>query len=104
MRSLFNSSRVLTILALSLTAFLLMSADGNAQKSGLNSQAAKELSAAGVDKYLGEFTPVSSERFPEPFSLDWTKHTFDTDGGDGPICIAGTDYSVSPKREIQRSS
>jgi hypothetical protein len=93
MRSQLTGSRVLTILAFSLTAFLLMSADGNAQKSGLNSQAAQELSAAGVDKYLGEFTPVSSE----PFNLDWTKHTFDTDGGNGPICIAGTDYSVFTK-------
>ncbi len=24
----------------------------------------------------------------------WTKHTFDPAGGDGPICIAGTPYSV----------
>jgi hypothetical protein len=93
MRSLFNSSRVLTIFALSLTAFFLMSANGNAQKNGLNSQAAKELQDVGVDKYLGAFTPVSSE----PFNGDWTKHTFDSDGGDGPICIAGTDYSVFTK-------
>ncbi len=92
MRTRFDSSRVLTILALSLTAFLLMSADGNAKPAGLNNQAAKELSDAGVDKYLGAFTPVSSEPFAE-----WTKHTFDTDSGNGPICIAGTPYSVFTK-------
>ena len=90
MRTHLNSSRVLTILALSLTAFLLMSADGDAKQKGLNSDAAAELSASGVDKYLGQFTPVSSTDFGE----GWTKHTFDPDGGNGPICIAGTPYSV----------
>ena len=90
MRTHLNSSRVLTILALSLTAFLLMSADGDAKQKGLNSDAAAELSASGVDKYLGQFTPVSSTDFGE----GWPKHTFDPDGGNGPICIAGTPYSV----------
>jgi hypothetical protein len=93
MRTRFTSSRVLTILSLSLTAFFLMSATGEAQKPGLNSQAEKELRATGLDKYLGEFTPISSE----PWAVDWTKHTFDSDGGDGPICIAGGEYSVFTK-------
>ena len=40
MRTRFNSSRVLTILALSLTAVFLMSAEGDAQTDkGLNSDA-----------------------------------------------------------------
>jgi hypothetical protein len=94
MRTRFNSSRVLTILALSLTAVFLMSADGIADSpKGLNSQAKKELSDAGVDKYLGEFTPASST----PWAQDWTKHTFDTADGDGPTCIAGTPYSMFTK-------
>jgi len=90
MRTRFTSSRVLTILALSLTAVFLMSANGEAGPPGLNADAEQELSDAGVDKYLGEFTPVISEDVGD----GWTKHTFDPDGGDGPICIAGTPYSV----------
>ena len=75
MRSRFTSSRVLTILALSLTAVFLMSAEGDADSpKGLNNQAAKELSDVGVDKYLGAFTPVSVRRSGHG---GWTKHTFD---------------------------
>jgi len=50
----------------------------------------EELRAAGVDKYLGELTPVSLEELSD----GWTKHTFDPDEGDRPSCIADTDYSV----------
>jgi hypothetical protein len=57
---------------------------------GLNADAIGELQDAGVDKYLGEFTPVISEDAGD----GWTKHTFDRDGGDGPICIAGTPYTA----------
>ena len=57
---------------------------------GLNADAADELRSAGVDKYLGLFTPISSVDVGD----GWTKHTFDSDGGNGPICIAGTDFSV----------
>ena len=34
----------------------LMGADSNAEPKGLNPQAARELSDAGLDKYLGAFT------------------------------------------------
>jgi hypothetical protein len=57
---------------------------------GLNPAALGELSDAGVDKYLGQFTPISSTDVGD----GWTKHTFDFDFGSGPICIAGTDFSV----------
>jgi hypothetical protein len=60
---------------------------------GLSPKAYVELHQAGADKYLGEFTPVASEEIGE----GWVKHTFDSDGGNGPICIAGTDYSVFTK-------
>jgi len=63
---------------------------GNESGRGLNPQAAAELRDAGVDKYLGQFTPVSSADVGD----GWTKHTFDVAAGAGPICIAGTDYSV----------
>ncbi len=61
-----------------------------ARCKGLDFFALLELHAAGVDKYLGEFTPVSTEDVGD----GWTKHTFDTEGGDGPICVAGTPFSV----------
>jgi hypothetical protein len=57
---------------------------------GLNEQARQELIDSGVTKYIGEFTPVSSTDVGD----GWTKHTFDTDGGNGPICIAGTAFSA----------
>ncbi len=57
---------------------------------GISLQALLELKAAGVDKYLGQFTPVSST----PVGDGWVKHTYDPDGGNGPICIAGTPYSA----------
>lgn len=60
---------------------------------GLNQQARSELHAAGVDKYMGDFTPVLSEDVGE----GWTKHTFDPNGGAGPICVAGTPYSAYTK-------
>jgi len=59
-------------------------------RKGLNADAAQELREAGVDKYLGQFTPISTEDVGD----GWTKHTFDSLFGAGPICIAGTDYSV----------
>ena len=84
---------------LSLAVVLLVSGTAGADVSGLNARALDELRNAGVDKYLG--TSVSEET---PYG-DWTKHTFDPqyaldptyDSGlraDGPVCIAGTDYSV----------
>ena len=60
---------------------------------GLNPQATAELEAAGVNKYVGEFTPAVSFDVGE----GWIKHTFDPDGGDGPICIAGTAFSAFTK-------
>jgi hypothetical protein len=59
-------------------------------KIGLNFMAFAELQASGVDKYLGEYTPVATEDVGD----GWTKHTFDPDEGNGPICIAGTPFSA----------
>ena len=94
MRTRFTSSRVLTILALSLTAFLLMSANGDAKQKGLNSDALDELTDAGVDKYLGTSMALDSDWGA------WTKHTFVdplTGQPNGPVCISGTPYSVFTK-------
>ncbi len=63
---------------------------GKQRARGLNPEAMEELVDSGVTKYMGEFSPVSSTDVGE----GWVKHTFDPDGGDGPICIAGTPYSA----------
>jgi hypothetical protein len=63
---------------------------GKKPPRGLNDDAAAELSAKGVDKYLGQFKPVQEIDVGD----GWTKHVFDPDGGDGPICIAGTAFSA----------
>ncbi len=81
-----NSIRLLLV-GLVLTGVALM---GLGLPRGLNFNAFQELSDAGVDKYIGEFTPVLSTDVGD----GWTKHTFDPDGGNGPICIAGTPFSV----------
>jgi hypothetical protein len=75
-----------------LVALLLLAIGllGNNCNRGLNPQAFSELANSGTYKYIGEFEPVSSVDVGD----GWTKHTFDPDGGNGPICIAGTDYSV----------
>jgi hypothetical protein len=73
--------------------------DSGESPQGLNRAAAKELSEAGVDKYLGTSRSVASD-----YGV-WTRHDFDPvylpDASypsgirpDGPVCIAGIPYSV----------
>ena len=83
----FSKFKYLNLIALVLASIMLMGAES---PKGLNGDAFSELSDSGVDKYLGAFTPVASTDVGD----GWTKHTFDPDGGAGPICIAGTPYSV----------
>ncbi len=90
MRSLKSIRLLLGGLALTGVAFNSASAG---PPKGLNPDAFAELSVAGVDKYLGEFTPVASTDVGD----GWTKHTFDPDfgpGPNGPVCIAGTAFSA----------
>lgn len=61
---------------------------------GLSQQALDELTAVGVNKYLGQFTPVSSEKGAD----GWVQHRFDAAGGEGPVCIDGSEYSVYTRR------
>jgi hypothetical protein len=86
---MFLGSNGLGALALVSAASLLLGMNCNGGR-GLNSDALFELHAAGVDKYVGQFAPVSSVDVGD----GWTKHTFDPDGGNGPICIAGTPFSA----------
>jgi hypothetical protein len=79
--------------------FLLCSPDismgdpGEQTANGLNPVAMSELSSAGVDKYMGQFEPMLSEDLED----GWVRHTFDTAGGSGPICVAGTPYTTFTK-------
>jgi len=84
-----NMSKYFRILGLILISFMLMGAGGKTER-GLSGDAYMELNDSGVDKYLGAFTPA----FSTDVGDGWTKHTFDPDAGNGPICIAGTPYSV----------
>ena len=43
-------------------------------RKGLNAAAVQELREAGVDKYLGQFSPILAEDVGD----GWTKHTFDS--------------------------
>jgi hypothetical protein len=80
------------ILGLLPIAVLLL---GAGRQRGLDPQAFDELAAAGVNKYMGAFEPVTSEELVD----GWVKHTFDTDGGNGPVCIAGTPFTVFTKAQ-----
>lgn len=80
----------IALVCLFVTSGAALAEPGKKAPRGLNADAAAELSVQGVDKYLGAFTPVASQDVGD----GWTKHTFDPDGGNGPLCIAGTPYSV----------
>jgi hypothetical protein len=62
-----------------------------AKPPGLDPQARKELRDTGLDRYVGKFKPATA---PEDAGGGWDKYTFDTEGGEGPICIAGTPLTV----------
>ena len=87
MRSSSDRAKRFTLVSLLVVGVMLL---GNGCPRGLNLDAFVELADAGVDKYLGEFTPISSTDVGD----GWTKHTFDPDGGNGPICMAGTPFSA----------
>ena len=91
-------SGLLLVLFLSLSSGAAL-----ADVSGLNAKAMDELRAAGVDKYLGTSQSVASD-----YGV-WTRHDFDPNyvldptypagaRPDGPVCIAGTPYSVFTRK------
>ena len=70
-------------------------ADGNFRRwsIGLNRVAKQELIDAGVNKYVGKFEPAASFEVAGGF----TQHLFAQHLDGGPLCIAGTPYSVFTK-------
>ncbi|MEM6746992.1 MAG: pectin acetylesterase-family hydrolase [Pseudomonadota bacterium] len=93
LRRLLSVAAVAAATTLPLCDAAMASGWHKSRHEGLTRKAAWELRRANVDKYLGEFAPSSSESF----AVDWIRHDFDSDDGDGPICISGTDYSVFTK-------
>jgi len=81
----------LSILSLSTAA----NADGKYRRwsIGLDRDAKRELIHAGVNKYVGKFEPVASV----DAGGGWTHHVYDANFDSGPLCIAGTPYSVYTK-------
>jgi hypothetical protein len=77
------------LLALLLASVALMGADARGPV-GLKPGAYVQLDKAGLTKYLGRFTPSSSTAIGD----GWTRHDYDADEGNGPVCIAGTPYSI----------
>lgn len=87
---------MIMVFAVVLLSFsVLASADDKGRGGqGLSQQARQELSDAGVDQYLGEFAPAVSSDAGD----GWIKHTYAPNyRGDGPLCIAGTPYSIFTK-------
>ena len=80
-------------LALIFASSVASSDNDRHKRKGLNQQAEQELVDAGVSKYVGLFEPA----FSSDAGQGWTKHTYATDPFAGPICIAGTPYSVFTK-------
>ena len=66
----------------------------SAGSKGMDPWALLELSTVGVDKYLGQYSPVKTEELGD----GWIKHSFDSDEGEGPICIDGSQYSVFTRK------
>ncbi|MEL7536635.1 MAG: pectin acetylesterase-family hydrolase [Pseudomonadota bacterium] len=88
-----KSIRLVVCLVAGLMAADAALADWRWFSPGLDRQAKRELRQAGVTKYLGHFTPTSSE----DVGGGWVRHRYDQNQGGpfgGPICITGSEYSV----------
>jgi hypothetical protein len=94
-----NNYRLFIRWAVCLSVLLLVGGNVNADVSGLNASAMDELRDADVDKYLGTSVSTGSDHGV------WTEHAFNPNytpdptyplgaRPDGPVCIAGTEYSV----------
>ncbi len=86
-------NRLITALVLLSLSTAGLTGPANHGRKGLSEQAKQELSAVGLDKYLGQFSPAASF----PVGQGWFQHIFDPGPDTGPMCIAGTPYSVYTK-------
>jgi hypothetical protein len=88
-----KSFAILLLSAVLLFASGVTNADKGSKKKGLNDQAKQELIDAGVTRYVDQFAPAASN----DVGAGWTEHTFAPNPVAGPMCIAGTPYSVFTK-------
>ncbi len=65
--------------------------EAGADPKGLNRKARKELIEAGQGQYIGQFEPAGP---PEDVGGGWDRYVYDTEGGEGPVCITGTPLTV----------
>lgn len=56
---------------------------------GIDPHARKDLADTDVNRYVGAFLPNAAEAMG-----DWTRYSYDTQDGDGPLCITGTEFAV----------
>src|SRR5215831_5938497 len=83
---MLRSRKSLVVLALS---GLALAALGVRCPIGLDAEAFVELHAVGVDRYVGRFEPSESWQVGP-----WTKYRFDTQQGQGPVCLDGAPFAV----------
>ncbi len=89
---LIHRARPLPLTLLCLTALLAACSDGSDNRSDPAPRAMpfQELYDQGIDRYLGLYTPMTSE-----VNGDTTVHTFGT--GDGPLCQDESPYIMSTR-------
>ena len=97
MKTKHNSLEV-RLIAVGLAAFIVGCSDGSDPRPPAPEPEPEplivpfqELYDQGVDRYLGEFTPMTSE-----VDGDTTVHTFGAMDG-GPLCLRGGEYAMSTK-------
>ncbi len=89
-----NFARNIALLTVLVAGCGLAWAGGENGKVGLSADARADIAQSGMARYLGRFAPVASTDIGQ----GWTKHTYAQNFfGDGPMCIAGTPYSVFTK-------
>ena len=71
--------------------FIIGCSDGSDGGNGSTTAPFQELYDQGIDRYIGVFTPMTSETLDG----DVTRHSFG--GGDGPLCYTGNEFNMSTR-------
>ena len=74
--------------------------DGRRRRgSALSREVRRDLRAVGLTKYLGQFAPAQVDKLDN----DWIRYTYDTEEGNGPICVDGSDFRVFVQKRSKRN-
>ncbi|GAB5453612.1 MAG: hypothetical protein Hals2KO_39400 [Halioglobus sp.] len=71
--------------------FIMGCSDGSDGGNGSNTAPFQELYDQGIDRYIGVFTPMTSETLEGGV----TRHSFG--GGNGPLCYTGNEFNMSTR-------